>query len=192
MSACTPSPSWRNRRSKKNTPISTVFNASIEWVRSALLVDCFPHSPVLVYLPCMHFLFVLCLLGIAASIYSLVVRWDDFRKLQFSPAHAAFCAPCLSHANAIQAYRAAVNSFSDLPAGSPFLVGLYVYWLGVLVGGTCVTLYVAGRYIASLPSWTHFDLVRDGWIVQDTVVSCVLLTKLRPTRLNHRRRTPRQ
>lgn len=112
-----------------------------------------------VYLPVMHFLFFLCILGMTASVYSLVARWKEFRGLRFSPAHAAFCAPCLSHANAVQAYRAAVKSFSDIPKGSTFHLGLYCYWIFVLGGGTCVTLYVAGRYLLSLPSWTHIDVV---------------------------------
>lgn len=49
-----------------------------------------------VYLPCMHVLFALCLIGMVASVSSLIVRWEEFRKIPFSPAHAAFCAPCLS------------------------------------------------------------------------------------------------
>jgi hypothetical protein len=116
----------------------------------------------MVYLPCMHFLFGLCLLGMLASVSSLWMRWDDFKRLPFSPAHAAFCAPCLSHANAVQAYRAAVRSFSDLPASSPFLLVLYVYWVFALVAGSCVTVYVGTRFLACLPKWTHLDLVSFG------------------------------
>ena len=55
-----------------------------------------------VYLPCMHFLFAMCLIGMAASLTSLFVRWDDFKKQPFSPAHSAFLCPTLSHANAVQ------------------------------------------------------------------------------------------
>lgn len=133
------------------------------------------------YLPCMHFLFFLCMIGIAASIHSLLVRWKgmsrsqrqilgstsknltlsmsvEFRKLPFSPAHAAFCAPCLSHANAFQAYRAAVISFSSLPTGHPFLICLYTYWICVLIGGSCVYICIAGKYLASLGKWTHINL----------------------------------
>lgn len=111
----------------------------------------------LVYLPCMHILFALCILGMCASLHSLVVRWREFRKLPFSPAHAAFCVPTLSHANAVQAYRAAVNSFSDIPAGSPFKVCLYTYWVIVLAGGTIVTLWVGTMFLLRLPAWTHID-----------------------------------
>ena len=31
----------------------------------------------MIYLPCMHFLFGLCILGILASVVSLIVRWKD-------------------------------------------------------------------------------------------------------------------
>jgi len=111
----------------------------------------------LVYLPCMHFLFLMCLVGMIASIHSLVVRWREFSKLPFSPAHVAFCAPTLSHANAVQAYRGAVDAFSTIPAGSPFKIALYCYWLVVLVSGTIVTLCVAFKFLSKLPEWTHFD-----------------------------------
>ena len=57
-----------------------------------------------VYLPCMHFLFSLCILGMIASVTSLSVRWEEFRKQPFSPAHAAFLCPTLSHANAVQGW----------------------------------------------------------------------------------------
>ena len=111
-----------------------------------------------IYMPCMHFLFALCLIGMAASISSLVVRWKEFRKLPFSPAHAAFCCPTLSHANAVQAYRAAVNSFSQFAPYSPFRICLYTYWVTVLVSGTIVTLVVATKFIWSLPEWTHINV----------------------------------
>lgn len=111
----------------------------------------------LVYLPCMHVLFGLCVLGMCASLHSLFVRWKEFRKLPFSPAHAAFCVPTLSHANCIQAYRAAVNSFSDIPPGSPFKICLYTYWVIVLVGGTIVTLWIGTKFLSMLPEWTHID-----------------------------------
>lgn len=111
----------------------------------------------MVYLPCMHFLFVLCVIGMLASCASLIVRWKEFRKLPFSPAHAAFCNPTLSHANAVQSYLAAVNSFSSLPPHSLFTSALYYYWVFFLVAGTGVTLVVASKFLYSLPKWTHFD-----------------------------------
>ena len=62
----------------------------------------FQHVHRMVYLPCMHVMCVLSLLGMAASIHSLYDRWADFKQKEFSPAHAAFCFPTLSHANSIQ------------------------------------------------------------------------------------------
>jgi len=111
----------------------------------------------LVYLPCMHFLFGMCLLGMCASIHSLVVRWKEFSKLPFSPAHVAFCAPTLSHANAVQAYRGAVDSFSTIPVGSPFKIALDCYWVVVLVSGTIVTIFIGLKFLSKLPEWTHID-----------------------------------
>jgi hypothetical protein len=112
----------------------------------------------MVYLPCMHFFFSLCIIGMVASIHSLVVRWRDFRKIPFSPAHAAFCCPTLSHANALQAYRNAVLSFSDLPRGHWYLLCLDAYWMTALIGGTIVTIIISSKFLASLPEWTHFNL----------------------------------
>jgi hypothetical protein len=122
-------------------------------------INSFQRMHRMVYLPCMHFLFSMCILGMTASVYSLIVRWKGFRKLPFSPAHAAFCGPFLSHANAVQAYRAAVLSFSNLTAESPLLIVLYTYWLTVIICGTCVTVCIIAKYLMSLPNWTHFDLV---------------------------------
>ena len=56
----------------------------------------------MVYLPCMHVMCALSLLGMAGSLHSLYVRWPDFKRREFSPAHVAFCFPTLSHANSIQ------------------------------------------------------------------------------------------
>jgi hypothetical protein len=99
------------------------------------------------YLPCMHFLFALAIIGMLASLSSLWVRWNDFKKLPFSPAHAAFCVPTLSHANAIQAYRGSLDSFSTLPAGSPFKLCLYAYWVLVLAAGTIVTCWISAKFL---------------------------------------------
>jgi len=93
-----------------------------------------------------------------ASVQSLFVRWNGFKKREFSPAHAAFCFPTLLHANSIQAYRDAINSFSKIPAGSPWRTALDVYWLFVLAGGTLVTLWVAAKFVCNLPSWTDISV----------------------------------
>jgi hypothetical protein len=105
----------------------------------------------------MHFLFALSCIGFIASIQALAVRRKALLKKEFSPAHAAFCFPTLSHANAIQAYRAAINSFSSEPPGTPFKVALDVYWIVVLVGGTIVTLWITAKFFYHLPSWTNID-----------------------------------
>lgn len=115
----------------------------------------------MIYLPCMHFLFALAVLGVVSSVQSLSARWDDFKKKEFSPAHAAFCFPTLAHANAIQAYRAAVNTFSDIPSGSPFKIALYTYWVVVLVTGTVATIYVTGKFFYMLPTWTQIDVADE-------------------------------
>lgn len=112
----------------------------------------------MVYLPCMHVMCALSLLGMAASIYSLWVRWPDFRNREFSPAHAAFCFPTLSHANAIQAYRGAVMSFSDVPPRTWRMYALDTYWLVVLSAGTIATVWICGKFLYKLPDWTKPDL----------------------------------
>jgi len=114
-----------------------------------------------IYLPIMHVLFALCVVGMVASVTSLIVRWPEFRMVPFSPAHAAFCSPTLSHANAIQAYRAAMKSFSTHPPNNAFGLFLYVYWVFFLVGGTILTLIFSAKFIASLPAWTHIDLADE-------------------------------
>lgn len=121
-------------------------------------INRFQRAHRFVYLPAMHFLFVLSVVGLLASVQSFVVRWKDFKKREFSPAHAAFCFPTLLHANSIQAYRAAINSFSAEPLGSPWKEALNAYWLFVLIGGTCITLWVTAIFFYNLPSWTDISV----------------------------------
>lgn len=115
----------------------------------------------LVYLPCMHVMCALSLLGMAASLFSLWVRWPDFSRKEFSPAHAAFCFPTLSHANAIQAYRGALRSFSGIPPRTWRMYVLDAYWLAVLLGGTIATIWICGRFIYKLPEWTSPDVTDE-------------------------------
>jgi len=115
----------------------------------------------MVYLPCMHSLFALAVVGFLSSVQSLYVRWDSFKKKEFSPAHAAFCFPTLAHANAIQAYRAAVDAFSDIKPGTPLKIALYVYWVVILVGGTIVTVWISLKFFYMLPSWTLVDVADE-------------------------------
>jgi hypothetical protein len=115
----------------------------------------------MVYLPCMHVMCALTIVGMGASIHSLWVRWADFSKRSFSPAHAAFAFPTLSHANAIQAYRGAVMSFSGIPSRTwPFFI-LDAYWLIVLIGGTVATFWICGKFLYHLPEWTAPDLMDE-------------------------------
>lgn len=115
----------------------------------------------MVYLPCMHVMAALSILGFAASCHSLWNRWREFRKKEFSPAHAAFCFPVLSHANALQAYRGAVISFSNIHPHSWRMIVLYVYWFSVLTGGTIATLWITAKFLYCLPRWTNLDLTDE-------------------------------
>jgi len=112
----------------------------------------------MVYLPCMHFLFILCLTGFCSSVQSLWTRWDNFKKKEFSPAHAAFCFPTLAHANAVQAYRGAIDAFSDIRPGSPFKILIYTYWVLILVGGTITTVIITAKFFYCLPTWTQINV----------------------------------
>lgn len=115
----------------------------------------------MVYLPCMHVMAALSILGFVASCHSLWNRWGDFRKKEFSPAHAAFCFPVLSHANALQAYRGAIISFSKIQPRSWRMVTLYVYWFSVLTAGTIATLWITARFLYCLPRWTNLDVTDE-------------------------------
>ena len=110
------------------------------------------------YLPCMHVMAGLAFLGFVSSCHCLWSRWHDFRTKEFSPAHAAFCFPVLAYANALQAYRGAIISFSHIHSRSWRMVVLYVFWFLVLVAGTVVTLWITVRFIFCLPRWTEVDL----------------------------------
>jgi len=112
----------------------------------------------MIYLPFMHVLFVLSVIGALSSVLSLWDRWGSIRRKQFSPAHAAFCFPTLAHANAIQAYRGAIDAFSDLPPGSPAKIAIYCYWVFVLLGGTITTFIITTKFIYHLPEWTQIDV----------------------------------
>ena len=69
------------------------------------------------YMPVLHVLFALCMVSMASSLYLLKVRWQSFREKEFSPAHVSFCAPLVSHANALQTYRSSLNAFSSSASG---------------------------------------------------------------------------
>lgn len=109
------------------------------------------------YMPVQHGMMILSLIGFIASLYCLWTRWPQFKLKAFSPAHMAFIFPILSHTNAVQAYRAGFDSFSNDPPGSPFRVILYCYWLTCLVIGTILNLVFTYNYVSRLPKWTKIS-----------------------------------
>jgi len=112
----------------------------------------------ILYLPFMHCLFAAAMVGAFSSAQSLYTRWDDFKKRPFSPAHAAFCFPTLAHANSVQAYRGALDSFSNIPPRSAIKLAIDGYWFFVLVCGTIATFIITAKFFYMLPSWTMVDL----------------------------------
>ena len=54
------------------------------------------------YMPVLHLLFGFCMVSMASSLYLLRRKWKSFREKEFSPAHVVFCAPLVSHTNAMQ------------------------------------------------------------------------------------------
>jgi hypothetical protein len=113
------------------------------------------------YLPFLHCMFALCLLGMASSVHSLWARWDVFKQKEFSPAHLAFCFPTLSHTNAVQAYRASLNSFSTMPQSSLFHRALYLYWVTCLVVGSIVNIIFTYKALIRLPKWTNINITGE-------------------------------
>ena len=110
-----------------------------------------------IYLPVQHTMMVLSLIGFLSSIHCLWTRWPQFRLKEFSPAHIAFVFPILSHTNAVQAYRAGVDSFSNIPTGSPFKIILFSYWFTCLLFGTILNFVFTYNYIKRIPKWTKLD-----------------------------------
>jgi hypothetical protein len=108
----------------------------------------------------MHALFVLSVIGLLSSLHAVAMRWSFFRR-PFSPAYAGFAYPTLLHANAIQAYRAALNSFSTEPPPRALTTSLYAYWVSVLIGGTVVTIWITVLFFWNLPKWTIIDVDDD-------------------------------
>ena len=82
------------------------------------------------YMPVLHVLFALCMVSMASSLYCLKVRWQSFKDKQFSPAHVSFCAPLVSHANALQTYRSSLNAFSSSASGKTFKARYFLHSVG--------------------------------------------------------------
>jgi len=107
----------------------------------------------IIYLPFMHFFFILGVMAVLSSVYGVYRRWNYFRNQPFSPAYAAFTCPQLTHANAIQSYRSALNAFSALEATHPYRIFITYYWILFLFLGTILSLYVSTRYLSNLRYW---------------------------------------
>jgi hypothetical protein len=118
------------------------------------------------YLPVQHIMLGLSLIGMVSVLHALYVRWDNFMRKEFSPAHAALVFPILSHTNAIQAYRSGVDSFSTM--GSFFKIALFSYWFVCLIGGTLLCLIFTWHYVIRLPKWTNLS---DEESVDDDAIS---------------------
>lgn len=128
------------------------------------------------YMPLQHFMMLLSLVGMISALHSLWSRWDKFRLVKFSPAHVAFCFPTLSHTNAVQAYRGAVDAFSTIPSGSAFKIALFSYWFLCLIIGTVVNLIFTYKFIARLPQWTNVKVAGETEppAPADTIMSIML------------------
>jgi len=112
----------------------------------------------IIYLPCMHILFIMAIVGAISSVQGLTMRWTTFSKRTFSPAHAAFCFPALAHVNSIQAYRGAVDTFSEIGPKSTFKIALDAYWFSTLILSTIATIIITAKFFYMLPSWTLMDV----------------------------------
>jgi hypothetical protein len=128
-----------------------------------------------IYLPVQHFMMILSLIGFASSPHCLHTRWPKFRLKEFSPAHVAFIFPIVSHANAAQACRSGVDSFSSILIGSPFKIALCLHWFTCLVVGTILNLIFTCKCVRRLPKQTKMDAVYfmdDNDNHQDDAASC--------------------
>jgi len=115
----------------------------------------------LIYMPCMHFLFIMAIVGAISSVQGLKTRWTTFSNKAFSPAHAAFCFPALAHVNAIQAYRGAVDTFSEIGPKSTFKIALDTYWFSTLILSTIASIIITAKFFYMLPSWTLMDVLDE-------------------------------
>jgi hypothetical protein len=129
-------------------------------------------------MPVFHGLFVCCLIGSVSSVVGLIQRWDTFKQHPFSPAHAGFCFPILSHANAVQAYRGVISSLLRLPEGHWYLKFVHGYWFFFLVTGSIVTVAVTAAFLYCLPAWTSPNVEGEAEppAPNQTNVSDLLLT----------------
>lgn len=64
----------------------------------------------------------------------------------------------MTHANAIQAYRSALNSFSTLDHSHPYRRFVNIYWFTFLFFGSALSIFVVTKYLYSLGKWVQPDL----------------------------------
>ena len=67
----------------------------------------------------------------------------------------AFACPQLTHANAIQSYRTALNSFSSLKSNHPYRIFITYYWILFLFLGTILSIYISVKYLYKLRIWVQ-------------------------------------
>eukprot|EP00804_Cyclotella_cryptica_P014102 CCRYP_005559-RC/>CCRYP_005559-RC protein AED:0.33 eAED:0.33 QI:0/0.66/0.57/1/0.83/0.85/7/1098/978 len=113
------------------------------------------------FMPFMHFFYACCMISMASAVYCLSIRYKVFREKEFSPAHVGFCAPMLSHTNAMQVYRSAVKRFSLLPHDHAFKSFLYQYWTLSLISGSILVVILTWRFFEYLPYWCQIDVDDD-------------------------------
>jgi len=113
------------------------------------------------YMPIIHLFFACCMISMCSALYCLKTRWKSFREKEFSPAHVGFCAPLISHTNAMQAYRSSLNKFSLMPSDHIFKNALYRYWTLSLIAGTILTLSLSWKFFKHLPVWCEIDVEDD-------------------------------
>eukprot|EP00555_Chaetoceros_dichaeta_P001381 CAMPEP_0198278538 /NCGR_PEP_ID=MMETSP1447-20131203/66429_1 /TAXON_ID=420782 /ORGANISM="Chaetoceros dichaeta, Strain CCMP1751" /LENGTH=211 /DNA_ID=CAMNT_0043973625 /DNA_START=828 /DNA_END=1460 /DNA_ORIENTATION=- len=101
------------------------------------------------------------IVGAISSVQGLKTRWTAFSNRAFSPAHAAFCFPALAHVNAIQAYRGAVDTFSEIGPKSTFKIALDTYWFSTLILSTIASIIITAKFFYMLPSWTLIDVLDE-------------------------------
>lgn len=107
-----------------------------------------------IYLPCLSWLFTLCIIGMISSIHGIIIRMNQISREEFSPAHAAYSFPLLMHALAVQSYRSGLDFFAGTTANPTLKSALHLYFVFLVLSGTFVAVVCIILYIAFLPKWT--------------------------------------
>jgi hypothetical protein len=164
-----------------SVPAVTLYSLTLLSQPSQRQEDMLQASPTAAYMfeqwhlkyemPLMHGLFACCLLAAVATLIGFYQRWETFKHTPFSPAHAAFCFPILSHGNAVQAYRGVINIFlltedntatatvvSSFAWSTLYMKFVFGYWFLFITTGTILTLVVTSMYLYHLPRWCLPDI----------------------------------